>query len=128
MKPTINPFALIGKGLVVFNGLIWLIVGVAALVRSNQVEGVPDWMYTLMAIGILGYGIILVISGVGLGKHKTFYYSAMTLVILSAVLTIFDDFGWVDLIAVLIFTATAVYLFMNRKLYRSDLHSHQSST
>ena len=124
MKPTLKTGMFIGKGLVVFNGLIWLIVGVAALGRSNQVEGVLPWVYTLMTICILGYGILLVISGVGLGKHKTFYYVALTLVILSAVLSIFDDFGWVDLIAVLIFAATAVYLILTRRLYRTEIYSH----
>lgn len=108
-----------GQALVVFNGVIWMIVGIAALFRSDQVDSVLSWLYQLMIIGILGYGLLLIIAGVGLGRHKIFYLSALILSILSAVLTIFDDFGWVDLIAMLFFALTAVFLIIYRKPYLS---------
>lgn len=120
IKPEMKTVMFIGKGLVVFIGLIWLIVGIAALFQSVQVENVPPWLYQLMTLGILGYGLLMTISGMGLGKHKLFYVSALILSILSAVLTIFDDFGWVDLIAALIFASTAVLLIINRKQYLSE--------
>ncbi len=46
---------------------------------------------------MLGYGVILVGLGIGLGTGKrSFYYAAMVLIALSVILPIFDDFGFAD--------------------------------
>ncbi len=68
-----------------------------------------------MAILMLGYGVILLGLGIGLGtRKKFFYYASLVMIALSVILPIFDDFGWADLLAVIPAAVTLIYLIYNR--------------
>lgn len=105
-----------GQGLVMLNGSVWLVAGIAGLTRTFQPSGIPTWVILVMSIGMMGYGAILFGLGFGLGmRRRVFYYSALVMMALSAVLSIFDDFGLADFLAVLPAIVTFIYLIVNKK-------------
>ncbi len=107
----------IGQGLVIFNALIWLVVGVAYLMRAGQLPGVPYWVILVMSIGMLGFGAILFGLGIGLAtRRRFFFYAALSMLALSVILPIFDDFGLADLLAVLPAVGTVIYLSINKRI------------
>lgn len=106
----------IGQVLVILNGLIWLVAGIAGLMRAFTPSGIPFWVLLVMSIGMIGYGGILLGLGIGLGlRQPVFYYAALIMVALAAVLSIFDDFGLADFLAVLPAIVTVIYLVVNKK-------------
>jgi hypothetical protein len=106
----------ISQGLVIFNALIWLVIGIAYLVRAGQLPGIPYWVILVMSIGMLGFGAILIGLGIGLAtRRRFFFYAALTMIALSVILPIFDDFGLADLLAVLPAVGTVIYLSINKK-------------
>lgn len=105
----------IGQGLIIFNALIWLVPGVAIFFRPRMNPTIPPWIFIVMAILMLGYGLILIGLGIGLGTRKWFsYYAVLGMIALSVILPIFDDFGWADLLAVIPAVITLIYLVHNR--------------
>ena len=105
----------ISQGLMYFNALIWLVAGVAIFFRPRMNPTIPSWIFTIMAILMLGYGVVLVGLGIGLGTRKNFfYYASVVMITLSVILPIFDDFGLADLLAVIPAAATLIYLIYKR--------------
>lgn len=106
----------IGQGLVILDGSIWLIAGIAGLTRTFQPSGVPSWIVLVISIGMIGYGGILLGLGIVLGRRRpVFYYSALIMAGLSVILPIFDDFGLADFLAVLPAIITIIYLMVYKK-------------
>jgi len=105
----------ISQGLIFLNALIWIIAGIAGLLRSKLIPGIPSWIIVVMSIGMMGYGAILFGLGIGLGTRKRFfYYASLAMIALSVILPVFDDFGLADLLAVIPAAATMVYLILNK--------------
>ena len=105
----------ISQGLMYFNALIWLIAGVAIFFRPRMNPTIPSWIFTLMAILMLGYGVVLIGLGIALGTRKKFFlYASVVMIALSIILPIFDDFGLADLLAVIPATVTLIYLIYKR--------------
>lgn len=105
----------ISQVLIYVNALIWLAAGVAVFFRPRINPAIPSWIFIGMAILMLGYGVILVGLGKGLGTRKKFYYYAsLVMLAMSVILPIFDDFGLADLLAVTPAAATLIYLIYNR--------------
>ena len=105
----------ISQGLIYVNALIWLVAGVAIFFRPRMNPTIPSWIFIGMAILMLGYGVILLGLGIGLGtRKKFFYYAALAMIALSVILPIFDDFGLADLLAVVLPAMTLIYLIYKR--------------
>jgi hypothetical protein len=105
----------ISQVLIGLNALIWLVAGGAIFFRPRLNPAIPSWIFIVMAILMLGYGVILLGLGIGLGTRKKFiYYAALVLIALSVILPIFDDFGFADLLAVIVPAVTLIYLIYNR--------------
>lgn len=106
-----------GQGLVMLNGSIWLIAGIAGLTRTFQPSGIPFWVILVISIGMTGYGGILLGLGIVLGMRRpVLYYSALIMAGLSVILPIFDDFGLTDFLAILPAIITVIYLIVNKKM------------
>jgi hypothetical protein len=107
----------ISQVLIYVNALIWLVAGVAIFFRTRINHAIPSWIFIGMAILMLGYGVILLVLGIGLGTRKKFiYYAALVLIALSVILPIFDDFGLADLLAVIPAIFAVVYLSIYKKI------------
>jgi hypothetical protein len=105
----------ISQVLIYVNALIWIVAGVAGLFLQRINQNFPPWIFIGMAILMLGYGMILIGLGIGLGTQKRFfYYAVLGMIALSVILPIFDDFGWADLLAVIPAFITMIYLIHNR--------------
>lgn len=105
----------IGQGLVILNGLVWIVAGIASLIRINQVAGTPTWILLVLSIGMLSYGVILIGLGIALAsRRRFFFYASLALVALSIILPIFDDFGLADLLAVLPSVVAVIFLSFNK--------------
>jgi hypothetical protein len=108
----------ISQVLIYINALIWLVAGVAIFFRPRINHAIPSWIFIGMAILMLGYGMILIGLGIGLGTRKRFFYDAVLgMIALSVILPIFDDFGWADLLAVIPAVITLVFLAINKKSF-----------
>ncbi len=107
----------ISQGLIYLNGLIWLVAGVAGFFLPRMNFNIPPWIFIGMAILMVGYGVILIGLGIGLGTRKRFfYYAVLGMIALSVILPIFDDFGFADLLAVIPAIITFVFLSINKKI------------
>jgi hypothetical protein len=108
----------IGQGLIYLNALIWLVAGVAIFLRPRINPTIPSWTITVMAILMLGYGVILFRLGIGLRtRNKFIYYAVLAVIALSVILPIFDDFGLADLLAVIPAIIAFVFLSINKYFF-----------
>jgi lysylphosphatidylglycerol synthetase-like protein (DUF2156 family) len=110
--------------LLIGNAAIWILAGGAGLFRLESIQSVPIVVLILLAIGMIGYGLVLIVCAIGLNrKPRVFYILSLTLVSLSVVLPIFDDFGWADFLAMLPALVTLIYLLVFRKALSSGNQS-----
>ena len=81
------------------NALIWL--GLGAIIALNAHTALPDnpWVKGIMAVLSLGVGGTLLGLLILLIRHfRPAYYAALGFLMLTALLTIFDEVGWIDLV------------------------------
>lgn len=113
MRPNLSALW-IARALIFLNALIWLGVGIATIIQNPLTRDAPAWVPVLSA-AFVAYGLVLAASGWLLGRWRMGYILAAGLMILTVILFIFDDFGWVDLVSMLPALAAAVYLLANRR-------------
>ena len=106
---------------VLLNILIWLSLGI--IIAFNVHPAVPDQplLKALMAAGSLVLAAIL--SGLFFlmsKQNRVAYFLIVALFITTSLLTIFDDFGWVDLIVLVINLIPLGLLLKDRKWYLSQ--------
>ena len=90
--------------------LIWLMVGAGYALRYYADFVIPLWLVVLMTIGMIGFALLLIDLGLWLVKGgRQPYYASLVLLSASIIAVIFDDVGWVDVIATLPPLATVIY-------------------
>ena len=100
------------------NALVWFVFGV--IVAASAHPALPDLplLKGVMAFLALAIAVILLGLFVFLGKrNRTAYFLALGLLIAITLLTIFDDFGLVDLIVLIINIAPIILLIKDRAWY-----------
>jgi hypothetical protein len=105
--------------LFLLNGVIWLILSFIGL--FNAIEGVVSMLGPwLLAIMMAGNGMIFLILGIfsQRGWRWMFYFSLAFLAV-NILLTFTDQFGFFDLLTLVIDIALVVLLFLNHKIYLS---------
>jgi hypothetical protein len=101
--------------LVLVNALIWLVLGV--IVAADLHPGLPNLSFIRVIMSGLSFAAsgVLVMLFVFLGRrNRPAYFLACGALFISALLTIFDDFGWSDLIVELITLAPLMLLIKER--------------
>jgi lysylphosphatidylglycerol synthetase-like protein (DUF2156 family) len=91
------------------------ILGAGSFMRVNQT---PDMniLYIIYAFLMFGDGLAMLACGLYINrKIKAIYWFALIVLSLNIVLTIFDQFGLIDLLFVLLNIITLVMLFVHRK-------------
>lgn len=95
------------QSLFYLNAVIWLVFSTAAILRLNTLH--PNALGLMAGLALLMFGnvLALLVGGIVLGKQKRWGYLLALLVLLAnIVLTIADDFGYFDFIALALATIT----------------------
>ena len=83
-----------------------------------RINGNPDMKiaYSIYAILMFGDAIATLVCGLYLGRQmKVIYWFAVFVILLNIILTIFDQFGLIDLLFLLLNVVTLVALIAARK-------------
>jgi lysylphosphatidylglycerol synthetase-like protein (DUF2156 family) len=108
----------IGQAIIFLFALLWIIAGIAGFTPGGYSASVPVWMIRAMAVAMLLYGLILVGVGIGLAsRRKLFYYLAVGLLAVGGLMTIFDDFGAIDLLVLLMAATSVIYFVANKRWF-----------
>lgn len=107
---------LIGKGFLILCATIWLIAGIAYLLRYAFRDSFPTWMAIILGAGMLAGGIGLLVLAIRLGQPRRTEYRLALVILGGAVVAIlFDQVGWADIAAAIIALAGFVYFLIFRK-------------
>ena len=102
--------------LLYINAAIWLILGIATLLRVSQNN--PESTFSLWIISILmaGNAGMMLLCGWGLGTgHRLFYYLALAVMAVNILLTFTDQFGLLDFLTLVIDLAILALLISSRQ-------------
>jgi lysylphosphatidylglycerol synthetase-like protein (DUF2156 family) len=126
---TNRPFSVsVTSILILLNALIWLAFGV--IVAANAHPALPDLpivkgIMAFMAFAAAGIFLAVFIS---LGKRSRIaYFIALGVFVATSFLTIFDDFGLVDLAVLAINIAPIILLIKDRTWYLQVKHHVEES-
>ncbi len=108
------------QALFFINTLIWL--GLAAyvlydmaVINANRLSAV------LVGVFMLGNAVMMLVSGIMLGKRQTWaYYFAVFVLVVNILLTFTDQFGTFDLLTLIVDLVLLVILLSIRKPYLSN--------
>ena len=108
----INPTLLV-RYLLIFTAVILFVLSAATFLRTSPN---PDMKVIYLILGILmfGDGVAMLVSGLWITK-RLIYRFAVIVLSLNIILTIFDQFGLIDLLFVLLNVITLFFLFRYRK-------------
>ena len=110
--------------LVLINALIWFGFGLIVLLSLHR--ALPESRFIRLFYGgiWLAAAAFLVLMAVLLGKpNRAAWVLSVMFFSAGAVVTLFDDFGWIDLLFVLADLAPLVLLVKDRKWYRRKVES-----
>lgn len=97
------------------SAVILLVLTVATLYRSRSLGGMNGW-YLVYAVLMFGDAAAMALCAVFMDrKQKVIFWFAVFLLTLNIVLIIFDQFGWADLIFVLLNAAALMLLLFHRR-------------
>lgn len=103
------------RALFYLSAVILSVLTVATLNRSSSLEGMNAW-YLVYAVLMFGDAVAMALCAVFMDrKKKMIFWFAVFLLTLNIVLTIFDQFGWADLIFVLLNVVTLMVLLFHRR-------------
>jgi lysylphosphatidylglycerol synthetase-like protein (DUF2156 family) len=109
---------LLSQGLFVLNAVIWVAFGVTSLVQMGNNPNIPVITLGVIAVLMFFNAAFMLLAGWGLGRRqKRYWYFALALLAVNIVLTFTDQFGFFDLVTLLIDAALFVLLVMIRKHY-----------
>lgn len=116
----VPPSVAAARALFFLNAVMWFVFGVFTLWRMAR--GSADQAATagILAAMMAAYAVVLCFVGWSLGKRKrVFYYLAILVVLGTIVLTITDQFGIADFIALVLNVGLLALLVMTRRWYLS---------
>ncbi len=104
---------LLARYMLIFTAVILFILSAATFLRTSPN---PDMkvIYLVFGILMLGDGVAMLVSGLWITK-RLIYWFAVIVLSLNIILTIFDQFGLIDLLFVLLNVITLFFLFRSRK-------------
>ena len=98
-----------------FTAIVLMALSVGSMFRGGPIPNMK-LLYMIYAILMLGDALAMLACGLLIRARKTaIFWFAVTLLSLNIVLTIFDQFGLVDLLFVLLNASTLGLLFSLRK-------------
>jgi lysylphosphatidylglycerol synthetase-like protein (DUF2156 family) len=103
---------------ILLNALVWLVFG--SIVALHAHPSLPDDPIILGAMAVLSFGAtgILLALAFSLWKRiRLAWFAALGFLALTAILAIFDDFGWSDLVVLVINLIPILLLVKDRAWY-----------
>jgi len=100
------------------NSLVWLAFGV--IIAANAHPALPSLPLVRGAMAFLSFGTALIFLGAFIFLMKQIriaYFIALGLLVVTSLLTIFDQFGLVDLIFLIINVVPVILLIKDRAWY-----------
>ena len=95
------------------NALVWLMFGVGSLVRAFEEGSTLRWIITIMMIAnaavMFWFGMVIV------NGQKRIFFLAFLYIALNVVLSITDQFGWVDALILSLNLILLGLLFVTRQ-------------
>ncbi len=103
---------------ILLNALIWLVLGI--IIAINAHPALPDspgirWIFAGLSISMAV--IILVVFIFLYRRIRMAYYLSLAIFISTAVLTIFDNVGWSDIVVLILNLVPIVLLIIDRNWY-----------
>lgn len=99
-------------------GAVWILFGVASLIRLVNNSTNPTVTLWVVAILMFGNAGALLVIGWGIGKQKRlFFYLGIIVLAANIFLTVTDEFGIFDLITLIIDLVLLILLFVTRSRY-----------
>ncbi len=105
-------------GLILVNALIWLALGV--IIAADVHPALPDEPLAKGLRGFLSFaaaGVLLVLWFYLMKRSRIAYFLAIAALGLAAVLVVFDDVGWTDLVVFIVSIAPVVLLIKDHDWY-----------
>jgi hypothetical protein len=97
------------------NALIWLILGIASLVRLASGQGLTPVIIAVLMFGNAG---AMLVSGLGIGtRQRRYFYLALAVLAVNILLTFTDQFGLLDFVTLVIDLALLALLVTSRAHY-----------
>ena len=123
--PTLTPkplFVKITQALFYLNVVIWLGFGlISAAWMINNRGSTPVTVAAFVTIFMFGNAAAMLICGLGLGtRSKWFYFLAVAVMVVNIILTFTDQFGWPDLLTLVIDVLIFILLIIIRRRYLND--------
>ncbi|MCJ7436035.1 MAG: hypothetical protein MUO77_21365 [Anaerolineales bacterium] len=109
---SINPILLV-RYLLIFTTVILFILSAATFLRISPNSDMKV-IYLIYGILMLGDGAAMLISGLWINKQQIYWFAVIVLS-LNIILTIFDQFGMIDFLFVLLNVITLFSLLRYRK-------------
>ena len=95
------------------NAIVWFLFGIISLIRVIEVSSGIRWILTIMMIA---NAAVLVWFGITIVEGLTqVFFLAIVYTALNIVLSITDQFGWVDFLVLLLNLCLLVLLFVTRR-------------
>jgi hypothetical protein len=112
LSNSVSPILLV-RYLLIFTAVILFILSAATFLRTSPTL---DMKVIYMVYGILmfGDGVAMLVSGLWITKRLIYWFAVIVLG-LNIILTIFDQFGLIDLLFVLLNVITLFFLLRYRK-------------
>jgi lysylphosphatidylglycerol synthetase-like protein (DUF2156 family) len=103
---------------ILLNALIWLAFGLIIALHAHP--AIPDNSFVQAGMALLSFGAAGILLGLFFFLRKPFrlaWFAALVFLAVTSILTIFDDFGWTDLIVVVINLIPIILLVKDRAWY-----------
>lgn len=114
-----RPFSVtLGNGLIVLTALMWF--GLGLILLTDLHPALPDSIVIKGMLASFSFGmsgILLLLLMFLVRKNRIAYFLMVALLFGNSLLTLLDQFGWVDLIALLLHLFPAFLLVINAAWY-----------
>jgi len=108
------------QALFFLNAALWIVFGALGLARMVSRPTEPPSIGWIISLLMLANAAVMLWLGWGLGKgRKLFFYLAIPVLVVNSVLSVTDQFGLLDLIALAIDVALLILLIVTRSRYQS---------
>ncbi len=100
---------------ILLNALVWLVLGIIIAVNAHPaLPGTPEIRWTFAGLSLIMALIILVLFIFLFRRKRMAYYFTLALFVFTALLTIFDDVGWSDLVILALNIIPILLLIIDR--------------
>jgi hypothetical protein len=113
-----NKSVLITRGFVLLNAMIWLLFSI--IVATGMHPALPDsefYKWFLAISAFLSAVLLLLLFFLLKNKSKISFFLTAAFLILIALLTMMDDWGWIDFLVLVVTLIPVVILFKDRKWF-----------